>query len=151
MISLGFAAVGFGISSILCGRRRALFVLTLLWGWYLALLVFFSSPLWLWELAEDYPVRPVAAMIARTVPADKPVYTSHPYSRPSLDFYSNHRIQPLTSEDLSWRARQDPHSYYLVQGATADLLLNQGLDLVETLETLETLETTESWVLLTKR
>jgi 4-amino-4-deoxy-L-arabinose transferase-like glycosyltransferase len=70
-------------------RRNSQFVLVLLWGCYVSLMALMVSPNWLWELQHDYPVKPVAALIQSQVPPGRPIITSHPHSRPSLNFYSD--------------------------------------------------------------
>jgi len=40
-----------------------------------------------WELAESYPVKPVAAMIQEWHLSCSKVYTSYAHGRPSLNFF----------------------------------------------------------------
>jgi 4-amino-4-deoxy-L-arabinose transferase-like glycosyltransferase len=82
----------FGVATGLVLRRRSA-IPVLLWGSYVAMLLFVSSSHWIWELAEDFDVRPVAAL-ARQAPADRPVWIEHYTSRPSLEFYADRRVSP---------------------------------------------------------
>jgi len=127
MLSLLLAAGGFGLAAILCHQRNPLWIAVLTWGWYLCLLVFMTSPQWLWELAEDYPVKPVAAIVQAHVPPQAIVYTNHSHRRPSLDFYSNHPIQPLEDDLILAQAPLENSHYYLITPDLADRLIDQGL------------------------
>ncbi|MEO0408937.1 MAG: glycosyltransferase family 39 protein, partial [Cyanobacteria bacterium P01_A01_bin.135] len=82
------------------GQRRPLFAPVLLWGLYVSLLLFVASHQWLWELAEDYPVKPVAALVNRHVPPAAKLLTSHPHRRPSLEFYSDRPVIPAGNQRL---------------------------------------------------
>jgi hypothetical protein len=139
LCSLLIAAGGSGTAAFLCSRRNPLWILVLGWGWYLTLLVFMTSPHWVWELAEDYPVKPVAAIVQKFVPPQAIVYTNHPHHRPSLDFYSQHPIQPLAAEAILTQADPGDAAYYLVTTDLADRLIAKGY---------ESIATAEGWVLL---
>lgn len=91
---------------IQCDRQM---VLVLVWGWCLSLLLFVSSSHWLWELNEDYPVKPVATMIQQGTSA-QPIYTSHPYDRPSLNFYADRPIYSASLSQLKqrWQTQRNP-------------------------------------------
>ena len=139
MLSLLIAAAGLGAAGILGSRRNPLWILVLGWGWYLSLLVLMTSPHWLWELAEDYPVKPVATIVQKLVPPEAIVYTNHPHHRPSLDFYSQHPVQSLTDEAILAQAQPGDTAYYLVTPDLADRLMVQGL---------KSIATAEGWVLV---
>ena len=89
------------VTAILLAQQDSQFLPVLIWGTYVSLLLFVASGHWVWELAEAYPVKPVAALIQR-VPLGEKVYTSYPYNRPSLNFYSDrpvfHQIRSSSSE-----------------------------------------------------
>jgi 4-amino-4-deoxy-L-arabinose transferase-like glycosyltransferase len=123
-------------------RQNPQFIPVLLWGAYLTLLMLMISPHWLWELAEDYPVKPVAAMIQANVPAGDVVYTSNAIHRPSLNFYSDRRVIPATPQQLQrrWQRRQPP--YFLLDEPT----LKQLTDQQET----QRLGQAEGWTLITR-
>ena len=70
-------------------RRRGL--LALLLGWGLALMSFWSSGLWIWELNESWDPRPVAAEI-RALPQATPVWLEGP-TRPSLGWYAGRELR----------------------------------------------------------
>lgn len=99
------------LTAILIAHRDRQFVALLLWGMYVALLLFVSSSHWLWELNEAYPVKPVAEVIARQVPPGQVVYTSFDYERPSLNFYSQRRVLHGTLPELEqyWLNSASPY------------------------------------------
>ena len=73
----------------------------------------------MWELGEDYPVLPVAAMIQRQVPPGQVVFTDYPKHRPSLNFYSDRRIiAAVTPEQIHHYWEENPHPYLLLQEKT---------------------------------
>ncbi|NET50883.1 MAG: hypothetical protein F6K09_19765, partial [Merismopedia sp. SIO2A8] len=135
LLALTLATLGLTMTGamMLLWRRDRQFISILLWGFYLCLLLFMSSSHWVWELGEDYSVKPVASMIrsaplissdslvpsGSSVPSTSPVarpqiLTSHPYHRPSLDFYSGYKIQPTDAEAMKQRWRQ-PSTVLLLQ------------------------------------
>ena len=82
-------------TAILLARRSQQFIVILLWGMLVSLFIFVNSPLWIWELNENFSVKPVAILVQKYVPADHPVYIAFAYERPSLNFYSGRRVFPL--------------------------------------------------------
>jgi hypothetical protein len=92
---------------------------------YISLLLFVSSDNWIWELQEDYPVKPVAELVRRWTPPNQPVYTSFPRFRPSLDFYSHRQVIPAGRDELLRRLKTDHAPYFLVPDR--DLVLFKGL------------------------
>ncbi len=142
-VQLILAAVAgtMSLSAVLAARGDRQFLLILFWGTYVSLLLLMTSHHWNWELAEAYPVKPVAAMIQRGTPVGKTVYTSYPGGRPSLDFYSDRRIIPNTNSELQDHWQKDPQPYLLL-----DQLARQNL----TLKSVKLVGTAEGWVLVTK-
>lgn len=112
LVVFSLGAIGLTMSAALwrLGQRDPLFVPVLIWGMYLALLLFVASESWVWELAEDYPVKPVAALVQQ-VPPGATVLTSHPNHRPSLDFYSDRSVIPAADQR---RRRQWQRGAYLL-------------------------------------
>jgi 4-amino-4-deoxy-L-arabinose transferase-like glycosyltransferase len=116
-LQLVFAAVAstMGLAAVLASQGDRQFLQILFWGSYLSLVLFMNSNNWVWELAEHYPVKPVAAMIQNSgTPQGEKIYTSFAYGRPSLDFYSDRTIIPAAIEELQQRWQQDPHPYLLL-------------------------------------
>ncbi len=111
LISLGLTMTA---SAILLARKDRQFVIILFWGMYVSLSLLLSSPYWLWELGEDYPVKPVAAMIREHTPSQTVVFTSHPNHRPSLNFYSDRQVMPASLEQLQKHWKQDDSPYFLI-------------------------------------
>ena len=110
-----------------------------------------TAPQWLWELAEDYPVKPVAELIRNHVPPQAIVYTNHPHHRPSLDFYSDRPVQPLDEASLMQKLSQpSPHLYFLLTESLHDRLMEQSDSLYPSRsDRLETIATAEHWFLMT--
>ena len=100
-----------------------------------------TSQHWVWELAETYPVKPVAAMLQAGTPAGQKVYTSFPYGRPSLDFYSDRAIVPATTTQMQQYWQQEAQPYFLLDDPTLNNLK---------LESVRRLGKAEGWTLITK-
>ncbi len=118
----GAIALTFSVATVLIYRRDSQFILVLLWGMYVALMLFVLSPHWVWELGEDYPVKPVAAMVLDNTPPGQSVYTSHPLNRPSLNFYSDRLVLPATPDGLKHHWQEDPSPYLLIKTAEVSSL-----------------------------
>ncbi len=116
-ITLAALSITFALTTLLLYRKDRQFIIVLVWGMYVSLILFVSSNNWVWELAEDYPVKPVAALVERGTSPNDLIYTSHPYSRPSLNFYSDRKIRSLPDEDLKLKW-QSTHPYFLLDKAT---------------------------------
>ena len=67
---------------------------------YLILFSLMSSQSWSWEINGDFRVKPVGELIHQYVARDSKVYSSLLGGRPSLDFYSDARIEPTKLEQL---------------------------------------------------
>lgn len=131
------------VAIVLLWQGDSQFLLVLLWGMYVSLVLFVASPYWVWELDESYPVKPVAALVRQHTPPDATVWTLYPYSRPSLNFYSDRRIVQTTDQaaiTASWQ--QDPHPYLLVEQKTMVTLA---------LPSVQPLGHAEGFVLLTRQ
>lgn len=139
-----FAAVALTmtLTAILAERGDRQFLHILVWGTYLSLLLLMRSNYWLWQPTPAYPVKPVAAMIVRANPEVKQIYTSFPYSRSSLDFYSDRSIIPASLANLQyyWHYHQQP--YFLLNAAALDNLK---------LESIQVIDEAVGWQLITKR
>ncbi|PPT09921.1 4-amino-4-deoxy-L-arabinose transferase and related glycosyltransferases of PMT family [Geitlerinema sp. FC II] len=101
------------LAAVLTWRRDAQVMLVLVWGLYLSLLLFVTSSQWVWELNEDYPVKPVAAMVRQGTDT-RSIYTSHPYSRPSLDFYTDRPVVRADLEELQQQWNQSEETCLLL-------------------------------------
>ncbi len=115
--SVGLMALSCSVVMVLCRQRRRSEALAVLaWGTYLALLVFVSSEQEMW--VSDYPVQPVAQMIAKRTPGDRlnptVIYTSHEVRRSSLDFYSDRTVIPASLSELERHLLQDDRPFLLV-------------------------------------
>ncbi|MBE9181748.1 glycosyltransferase family 39 protein [Oculatella sp. LEGE 06141] len=137
------ASVGLTMTAaaVLVVRQNPQFIAVLLWGMYISLLLLMVSEHWIWELAESYPVRPVAAIVQQHTPPGTKIYTSYEYSRPSLNFYSDRQVIALSRRQLQQRWQKDLQPYFLLdEAATAALALDSS----------KVLETVQGWTLLTK-
>lgn len=97
----------FGGSTVYFFRHRYRSIVILFLGLYGTFCLLMLSPLWNWELNEAFAVKPVAQLIKSQTPADTIIYSSIPYSRTSLDFYSDRQIlatDEKTIMDLSSRS-----------------------------------------------
>lgn len=120
---LGLLALTMAIVAIMLNNRDQQFIVVLFWGMYVALVLFFSSDYWLWELNEAFPVKPVANLIQDHVPVTEKVYTAFDYERPSLNFYSDKKVIPLSQvvgeeSNQEWQNVeefwQDQNNHYLL-------------------------------------
>lgn len=105
-IALGFST---GWAAWQLWRQRPRWCLTLAIGLYGTLLLLMGSDFWLWELNEAYAVKPVAALVNEHVPTDAEVVTTFSYGRPSLNFYCDRYIAPLTGQPLLDRWQESPY------------------------------------------
>lgn len=110
------------IAAVLAQERDRQFIVILFWGCYLSLALFVTSRHWVWELAEAYPVKPVAALIQSNTAINQKIYTSFPYHRPSLDFYSDRQINPATNDELKSYWQQQTETYLLLDEPTLKTL-----------------------------
>ncbi|MBD2777279.1 ArnT family glycosyltransferase [Iningainema tapete] len=142
-LQIVFATVAatMALAAILAQRADKQFLIILLWGTYLALMLFMISDHWVWELAETYPVKPVATILKRGTPSSTKVYTSYPHNRPSLNFYSQRTIIPATHVQLEhfWQNHKQPY-----------FLLNDTALTEIKLESIKVIDKAESWTLVTK-
>jgi len=138
---MGCVALTMMIVAFLIYQEDPQFILVLFWGCYLSLTLFVMSDNWVWELAESYPVKPVAAIIKKSTPAGTIVYTSFGYNRPSLDFYSDRRVISASFEQLQKHAQQDDKPY---------LLLDEKVWQEIKIDGLKEIQREAGWILVTK-
>lgn len=127
------------LAACLAAQSDRQFILILIWGMYVSLLLFMTSNHWVWELAEAYPVKPVAALIQSKTPAGQKVYTSFAYDRPSLNFYSDRTIVRADTSYLQQYWQQNLQPYLLLDGATLENLQ---------LKSVQQLGKAEGWTLI---
>ncbi|MBR8826871.1 MAG: glycosyltransferase family 39 protein [Gomphosphaeria aponina SAG 52.96 = DSM 107014] len=142
MVICGLVSLTLGIAAVLIQQRDLQFIPLLFWGMYVSLLLFVSSPHWIWELNEAFPVKPVATLIRLKTPEHQVVYTSFDYERPSLNFYSDRRVIPVSNEELQTHWLQDDGVYFLVEAETLSAL---NLEAVQILGTAQ-----QQWQLITR-
>lgn len=116
-------AIALAVTALLIARQNPQFIPMLVWGNYLALILLMISPHWVWELAEAYPVKPVAQLIQQQVPQGQKVYTPYPDQRPSLDFYSDRQVLPASLQQLKNDWQQSSTFYLLLDEATLQAFL----------------------------
>lgn len=129
------------ISAILAERGDAQFIKILVWGSYISLLLLVKSHYWVWELDVAYPVKPVAMMVGQVNLPIEQIYTSFPYLRSSLDFYSSHTIIPASPQELQyyWQYKKQP--YFLLNTTALNSLQ---------LRYVKVINQAEGWQLVTK-
>ncbi|MEA5573829.1 glycosyltransferase family 39 protein [Calothrix sp. UHCC 0171] len=119
-LQLIFAAVAgtMALAGILAERGDGQFLKVLLWGSYISLLLFMKSNYWIWELNEQYPVKPVAEMIQKANPSTQKIYTLSNAHRPSLDFYSDRTIiATLNTNEIEQYWQNNSKPYLLLKEA----------------------------------
>ena len=119
-------------SAILMQKGDRQFLKIMLWGTYVSLLLLMKSNHWLWELNENYPVKPVAGMILRVNPPVRKIYTSLDINRPSLNFYSDRIIVPTPeTAKLKLILQTHKHPYFLLDKSTLENLSPESVDVIE--------------------
>lgn len=108
-------AFSFTVTTILLWLNSPYFIPVIIAGFYLALLLLFNSPHWLWELNEAFAVKPVAQMIQQSTPPDITIYSTYPHLRPSLEFYSDRVIVPASDQQIAHYWQQERAVYLLVE------------------------------------
>lgn len=143
-LSVIFASIALTlfITAMLAARRDLQFILILFWGTYISLLLFMTSPYWIWELEAAYPVTEVAAIIHRGTPENQTIFASFPSERPSLEFYSDRNIVPASAAELKQLWEQDTQPYLLLDKKTLEKLK---------LESTREVGKVSDWVLITKK
>ena len=117
---LGLIAIAFSLSctlilaAVLFQKNSNYFILTLVGGIYIALLILLITPHAIWELAESYPVKPVAKLVKSNTPQAATIYTNYPLHRPSLNFYSDRLVVPLESPEVATLPPSNRTGYFLV-------------------------------------
>jgi 4-amino-4-deoxy-L-arabinose transferase-like glycosyltransferase len=102
----------FGVAGILATARDRMMIPVLIWGMYVSLGLLVTLGPWVWELGEDYPVKPVAELVRRHTPTGIGIYTTHSVTRPSLDFYADRRVSRLEESktpDLFLKSEAQPY------------------------------------------
>ena len=109
-VALGCLTITFTTMAWEVWGRSPRFLMVGLWGLYISFLCFFNSPQWLWELGEQYDVRPVAALIQKAGGTGQTIYTSYPTLRPSLNFYCDCQVVTAGPEQLQaeWKSTKKP-------------------------------------------
>jgi 4-amino-4-deoxy-L-arabinose transferase-like glycosyltransferase len=139
-IVFGAIALTMATVAVLLAQQDAQFLPVLIWGTYVSLLLFVASGHWVWELAETFPVKPVAALIQQ-IPSGEKVYTSYPDNRPSLNFYSDRPILLADSKQLKRIWRREPQPYLLLDKSA---LTNLNL------KSVKSLGGAEGWTIITR-
>jgi 4-amino-4-deoxy-L-arabinose transferase-like glycosyltransferase len=141
-LMLMVVALTMTMAAVLLHRKDRQFILVLIWGTYLTLLVLVASDNWVWELAEDYPVKPIAEIVRTGTPAGQQVFTSHRLSRPSLNFYSQRQVIVADAPTLKQKWQTLPQPYFLLE---KPVLKHLGL------QNAEIVKTADDWVLVTRK
>ena len=137
----GAAAFTITVAAFLAACHDCQFIPILIWGSYITLLLFVANGPWVWELNESYPVKPVAQMVKQHTPPGTPVVTTYPYSRPSLNFYSDRSVIPYTPKLIQQHWQQNTQAYLLTNKTTLGTLK---------LEPSRQLAQSGNWILVSK-
>ncbi|MEG5056293.1 glycosyltransferase family 39 protein [Microcoleus sp. A2-C5] len=137
-----FLALTMTLAGVLLHRKDRQFLLVLIWGTYVTLLVFVASDNWVWELAEDYPVKPIAEIVRQGTPVGQEIFTSHKLPRPSLNFYSERQVIVADGLTLKEKWQSLPQPYFLLEKPVLKHLA---------LENAEVVKTADDWVLVTRK
>jgi 4-amino-4-deoxy-L-arabinose transferase-like glycosyltransferase len=134
------------LSAGLCGlawySRECIILLIL--GMYGCLLLLFHTSFWVWELDEAFLVKPVAEMVQRTnIDPKAPIFMTFDFERPSLNFYSDRRIQPRKPEDIQKYWQSGSGFYVLTDPATLKSMNLTGVEILG--------KAAPDWILLTKK
>jgi len=145
-LSVIFACVALTmvVALVLVARRDLQFILILFWGVYISLLLFMTSPYWIWELKAPYPVQEIASFLRRATPQEQTIYASFPSKSPSLNFYSDRQVVPASDSELKQRWQQEKPPYLLLDTQT-----NKRLNLESAIRVGKTEDS--GWVLITKK
>lgn len=140
-LMLAAVALTMTFAAFLLQKRDRQFLLILFWGTYISLFLFLSSDLWIWELKEDYAVKPVAEIIQKHAPPNQIVHTLDDKDRPSLNFYSDRQIKRVGFARVEQEWKQKSSFYLLVQESSLPNIA---------LENMQDLGRAEGWVLVTR-
>ncbi|MGI0492338.1 glycosyltransferase family 39 protein [Alkalinema pantanalense CENA528] len=153
VLALGTLGITGLVVTILLFQQDRQFIPVLMWGMYLTLLFFVGSNVWIWELNEAYPVKPIAQMIQTRTPDRATIYTSYFANRPSLNFYSERQVIPADLPTLIQKLQtsdgQEPASYLLVEADVVPKLPAKQAKQLASIE-VKTLGKPSTWVLLTQ-
>lgn len=138
---LAVVAGTMALSGILAERGDGQFIQVLLWGSYLSLFLLMKSNYWVWELNEHYPVKPVAQMLSTSTLSQAKIYTSFPFHRPSLNFYSDRVVIPASPAEIQ--------NYWQFQSQSFFLLQESDLQKLK-LNAVRRLAHTDKWILVAK-
>jgi 4-amino-4-deoxy-L-arabinose transferase-like glycosyltransferase len=127
----------------LVARHNPRFIAVLAWGMFLSLVLLMLSPHWVWELAEDFPVTPVARLVRQNTPEQTTVYMVADYRRPSLEFYSDRPILPIAPPDIQTFWQQDNQVYLLMKRQDFQKWRSQASHI-------QVLENAKGWILVRK-
>ncbi|HEY9298863.1 MAG TPA: glycosyltransferase family 39 protein, partial [Phormidium sp.] len=150
VLTLAAVALTMTIAIVLMFKRDLQFIIILFWGSYIALFLLMISDNWVWELAEQYPVKPVAQMIQNSdVPVGQKIYTSYPHFRPSLNFYSERQVIPASDDTLQKIWQEEPSPYFLLRSSFPKKLNLEPVKIIPQTQT-NVIESKASWILITK-
>ncbi len=123
-------SIAFGFAAKKLKDNPVQSIVLLAGGMYLGLTLLMFSSSWLWELKEAFPVKPVAQLILNNTPAKEIIYSSFAYNRPSLDYYSQHKVEVQEISVLKKIVESDTISYLLVTPSVLkELNLYKGSEL----------------------
>ncbi|BAZ45074.1 family 39 glycosyl transferase [Chondrocystis sp. NIES-4102] len=110
----GSLTITFAATAIALSHHDKQFIPLLFWGLFVSLLLLVVSPHWIWELKTQDPVKPVAQLIREYTPSDAVIYSSMTQDRPSLNFYSDRHVIPLSQSELAQKWQENSNIYLFI-------------------------------------
>jgi len=95
-ISTGWFFGGYFLSNS-SEKIRKIGFLGIVFGSIVGLFFFVSSTFWIWEINENWDVRPVAEIISKL--PDEGIYIGNSFERPSLNWYAKKQIKSLDDKN----------------------------------------------------
>ena len=123
-----FAGIGWfvgGIFLLNIARLKRLIGLAIVFiGSFGALIILMASPLWLWELNENWSVLPVAELVSNSG-VEESIALDESYERPSLNWYAKKRIRTVDENpESNWILTRKPNKYRFLTNSKECKIVN---------------------------
>ncbi|MGF1588871.1 MAG: ArnT family glycosyltransferase [Pleurocapsa sp.] len=118
----GSLSITFAATAIVIAQQDKQFISLLFWGLFISFFLLFISPHWIWELEAVQSVKPIAELVKQHTPEQAIIYSSMPWERPSLEFYSDRQIVNQSIEELQQHWQENATVYLLVDSVAFEKL-----------------------------